>query len=266
MCSIERFVCCHFTFVVAEEKFMSAPFSVAFFADERMNERHNQFQQQNLSANHCIVGNERGNQNESYFWRHVKSSKRHQTIYRLQFPFIVSSINSTYPSTLVNISGSPIVSHDSYPLLTTPTSFFLPFLNTTNACPESPEMESTLVHPQQQSTKKKPEQVDAPMPRPQITRSEYSVKFLGKKFWHSLSEMISYRAQFGVIVVGPAEESTWLIAKAFATLTIPLTITKFSVSRDDSLQPNETSANFKALRQRNSHKSCWKPTQVSTQP
>jgi hypothetical protein len=51
----------------------------------------------------------------------------------------------------------------------------------------------------------KPEQVDALMPRPQMIRSEYSVKFLVKKFWHCLSEMISNRAQFGVTVVGPAK-------------------------------------------------------------
>jgi hypothetical protein len=47
-------------------------------------------------------------------------------------------MNPIHPSTLVNISGSPIVSHDSYPLLTMPTILFFPFLYTTSAWPESP--------------------------------------------------------------------------------------------------------------------------------
>lgn len=65
--------------------------------------------------------------------------KKVQRKFRFQFPFIVSSMNSIHPSTRVNISGSPIAdSHDSYPLLTMPTTFFFPFRCTTSACPESP--------------------------------------------------------------------------------------------------------------------------------
>jgi hypothetical protein len=81
------------------------------------------------------------------------------------------------------------------------------------------------------------------------------VKFPAKKFWHCFSEMISYRAQFGDIVVGPAGES---FVNHETLASVSLTIAKFAISRDDSLQANQTFPHLKALRQRNNLERCLK--------
>lgn len=161
MCSTERFVCCHFQLLLALGGLKSAPFCCLRHC---RTPSHDVWMSTITEVSDCI---EAGNHSKSYLRRQQKV----QRIFRFQFPFIVSSMNPIHPSTRVNISGSPIVSHDSYPLLTMPTIFFLPFLNTTNACPESPaNVQSNW--PRKIMKNCKPEQVEAPMPRPQMIRSE----------------------------------------------------------------------------------------------